>query len=173
MNDLFNKIVGDRGSIENLLSKIPGFRGYMEMSSRREADRTMRDHVAKQYEGQLTRYNSIQKDLVNAGGLALMDRAKSIHTRLETLRRRIATDTPGYSGFFASNKIGPEELERVYAFDEAMLRYTDEIAKKLDSLATAIGAGQGIEEAFAGLDATLTEANQAYDLRDDVFKGLG
>lgn len=174
MTDLFNKIVGDRGSLENLLAKIPGFQGYMEMSSRREADRMIREHVAQQFQAQITRYAGLQSDLVRKGGLLVMDKAKSAHTKLENLRRRIATDTPGYSGFFASNKIGADELQNVYAFDEAMVRYADQIAQKLDLLQTAInGESNMIEPALSDLEATLTEASQAYDLRDNVLKGIG
>jgi len=174
MTDLYNKIVGDRGSLENLLAKIPGFRGYMEMSGRREADRMIRDHVAKQFETLINRYATLQADLVRKGGLLVMDKAKNIHTNLETLRRRIATDTPGYSGFFASNKIGTEELENVYAFDEAMVRYVEQIAQKLDSLNTGISSADmtAIESGLNDLELTVNEAHQAYDLRNNVLTGI-
>ena len=172
MDDLFNKIVADRGSIEGLMSKIPGFRGYMEMSSRREADRMMRDHVAKQYDVQVSRFTGIESNLVRQGGLMYMDRSKSVRTRLDNLRRRIATDTPGYSGFFAANKIGPEALQNVYAFDEAMLRYADQIAKDLDGLETSVSSGEGIDAAYTQLENTISEANRAYDLRDNILNGI-
>lgn len=172
MDDLYGKIVADRGSLESLLSKIPGFRGYFEMSTRREADRMIRDHVARQYDTLLTRYGGIESNLVRAGGLMHMDRSKSIRTRLDNLRRRIATDTPGYSGFFATNKIGPDELQNVYAFDEAMLRYVDQFSKQMDALETGVNSGEGIDAAFSALDTTVNEAAQAYDLRDDVLKGI-
>ncbi|NJL92410.1 MAG: hypothetical protein HC915_01170 [Anaerolineae bacterium] len=108
MNDLYNKIVGNRSTAESLVSKIPGFRGYTEMSGRREADRMMREHVASRFDSLLNRFGTIEKDIVRApGGLMHMDKSKSIRTRLEVLRRRIATDTPGYSGFLPQTKLGP------------------------------------------------------------------
>jgi hypothetical protein len=109
---------------------------------------------------------------VRNGGLVHMDRSKSFRTRLDNLRRRIASDTPGYSGFFSTNKIGPDELQNIYAFDEAMLRYIEQLAKNLDSLETSVTSGEGVEAAFAQLDTTVNEAAQAYDLRDDVLKGI-
>lgn len=170
--DLYNKIVGERGSLENLLSKMPGFRGYMDMSARREADRQIRDHVAAQYESQLVRFGNVESVMVREGGLLFMDRTKSIRTKLENLRRRIASDTPGYSGFFAANKIGADDLQRVYAFDESMLRYADEIALKIDGLQTAASANDGLSEALTQLDNSIQEAHQAYDLRDTVLTGI-
>ncbi|HLA43471.1 MAG TPA: hypothetical protein VJZ27_08560 [Aggregatilineales bacterium] len=172
MSDLYNKIVSERGTLENLASKIPGFSGYMEMSGRREADRMIRDHIAKRVQTLIDRFSSIERDIISGSGIGLMEKTKSIKTRIENFRRRLATDMPGYSGFFAANKIGPDELQRIYAFDEAMLRYTDEIAEKLDSLNTSVMANEGTGEALMALDAKVNEANQAYDLRDDVLNGI-
>jgi len=172
MNDLYNKIVSDRGTLENLASKIPGFSGYMEQSSRREADRTIRDHVAGLLQAQINRMATIERDIMSSAGIGFMEKTKSTKTRLENLRRRIATDTPGYSGFFATNKIGPDELARVYAFDAAMVEYTDKIGEALDALGEAASSGEGIGEAISALDDVVSEAHQAYDLRDTVFNGI-
>lgn len=172
MTDLYQKIVSERNSLENLLTKIPGFKGYMEMSARREADRMIRDHVAKQYQGVITRFENIERDMARGNGLMFMDRTRSTKGKIDLLRARIATDTPGYSGFFATNKIGPDELEKVYAFDAAMVDYAEQLNQKVDSLATAVATGQGIQEALADVDRIALEAGQAYDLRDGVFKGL-
>lgn len=173
MDDLYNKIVRERGSWENLAQKIPGFEGYMEMSARREADRMIREHVAGKFKMQLDRIPQIERDLMAAaGGLQLMDRTKNLKIRLDNLQRRIASDTPGYSGFFANNKIGSDDLQRVYAFDEAMTRYADDLAVKLDDLAKAVAANEDTIGALAAVETLLQEAGQAYDLRDDILKGL-
>jgi hypothetical protein len=172
MNDLYNKIVSDRGTLENLLSKIPGFSGYMEQSSRREADRTIRDHVAGLLQAQINRLANIERDIISGSGIGFMEKSKSVKTKLENLRRRIASDTPGYSGFFATHKIGPEELAKAYAFDAAMVEYADQIGAALDELGNAASSGEGIGEALSALDSIVLEANQAYDLRDGVFNGI-
>jgi hypothetical protein len=172
MTDLYDRIVGDRNAIEGLLSRIPGFKGYMEMSSRREADRTIREHVAGRFKPLVDRFASLESEMLSSGGFMYMERTKSIKTKLQNLQNRIAVDTPGYSGFFASNKIGPDELEKIYAFDAAMERYADEVAVTLDGLQTAVRAGEGIPDALAAIDAKVAEAHQAYDLREQVLNGL-
>jgi hypothetical protein len=171
-NDLYEKIVSERGSLENLAGKIPGLQGYMEMSARREADRMIRDYVAGKYRPLSERLASIEREMLSGGGLTYLDRTKSIKTKIDNLQRRISTDMPGYSGFFASVKIGADELAKVYAFDEAMIRYTDQISEKLDALSKAVSSSEGIAEALSALDATVIEAGQAYDLRDDLLKGI-
>lgn len=46
MTDLFKKITDSRGLLENLVSKIPGFSGYMNKEARRESDRLLRNTIA-------------------------------------------------------------------------------------------------------------------------------
>jgi hypothetical protein len=101
-----------------------------------------------------------------------MSTTKSVKTKFQTLIDRIATDAPGYSGFFAATSIGPDELETIYAFDEAMLRYAEQIAGLLDNLGKAVTARGGIPEAISALDTLMLEANAAYDLREDVLRGI-
>lgn len=175
MDDQYNKIVGDRNSIEELLAKIPGFSGYMEMSARREADRQIRAHVAAQFPPLVSRLESIERDILGLdGGLMHMDKTKTIKSRLRNLQHRIANDTPGYSGFFASQKIGPDELAQIYTFDESMLACVDDLSAALDSLATTVSAGgEGLKEALAALDNTIGAADESYNKRDYILQGFG
>jgi len=173
MSSLYDKIVSERGTLESIASKIPGFRGYMEASGRREADRMIRDHVANLFKGLIDRVAQAERDMLMApDGLMQMEKTKSIKTKLETLRRKIETDMPGYSGFFASNKITTEDYETIYAFDEAMVRYVDSIGEKIDAVMTSITSGDGLAASLQALDMMALEAQQAYDLRDDVLNGI-
>ena len=124
MDDLYSKIVGQRGSMENLLARLPGFRGYMEMSARRQADRMMREYVAGQLQQQLDRLSGLEKLLLDSGGLQYMSKTRSIKTKFQTFVDRVATDTPGYSGFFDAEKVTAEDLEVIYA----CLLYTSDAA---------------------------------------------
>jgi hypothetical protein len=172
MGDLYEKLKSNRRGLSWIMGKMPGFRGYMEMTTRRTADRMMRDHIAAQLKLQHSRLAGIEANLVRAGGLSYMDEAKSLKTKFQTLIDRIATDAPGYSGFWAANSIGPDELEEIYMFDEAMLRYVDQIGELVDAFENAVNNGEGIPEAIAALDMTMIEANNAYSLRDDIVKGI-
>ncbi|MFW5772835.1 MAG: hypothetical protein ACOCZH_05865 [Phototrophicaceae bacterium] len=172
MDDLYSRIVRERGSLENLFARLPGFRGYMEMSARRQADRMMREYVAQQIRLQLQRLPQIEKQLVDAGGLKYMSETRSAKTKFQTFIDRIATDTPGYSGFFDANKVTQEDLQVIYAFDHALVGYADQFKEKLDALQAAATSGEGIEDAIRDLDALTIEANEAYSLRENVLKGL-
>ncbi|MBN1201317.1 MAG: hypothetical protein JXJ20_05615 [Anaerolineae bacterium] len=172
MDDLYSRIVHDRGSVQNLFARIPGFRGYMEMSARRQADRLIREYVAGQLQQQLNRMPVVETMLLDAGGLSYMSKTRSVKTKFQTLVDRVATDMPGYSGFFDALKVEDDDLAVVYAFDEAMLRYADEFGKKLDALQNAAMISADVDEAIRDLDALTIEASQAYSLREDVLKGI-
>ena len=172
MDDLYSRIVRDRGSLEELAAKIPGFRGYMELNARRQADRMIRDHVADQLRQQVSRLANIEKMLVDAGGLSYMSKTRSAKTKFQTFIDRIATSTPGYSGFFEANKIGADDLEIVYAFDQALLDYVTKFGDALEALRNAAMTNEGVNEAIANLDVLTIEANEAYSLRENVLTGI-
>jgi hypothetical protein len=175
MDDLYSRIVSQRGSAEqSLIKHLPGFRGYMEMNARRQADRMVRDQVAEQLRQQLSRLSVIEITLLDSGGLKYMSKTRSAKTKFQTLIDRIATEAPGYSGFFDSIKIGANDLEVVYAFDLALMEYVDKFKTKLDTLQQAArdNNAETIDAAIADLDSLTIEANDAFSLRDNVLKGL-
>ena len=57
---------GDQDFIKKLLSYVPGFKGYIERSNRRSADKLLRDQVALKYMELSSRASGLQKDLVEA-----------------------------------------------------------------------------------------------------------
>jgi hypothetical protein len=172
MDDLYSRIVSQRGSTEKLFARLPGFRGYMELNARRQADRMIREHVADQLRQQLNRIATIEKDLLDAGGLSYMSKTRSAKTKFQTFIDRIASDAPGYSGFYDAVKIGPDDLAVVYAFDQALLDYVDKFKQKLDTLQDAATKNQGVDQAIRDLDALTIEANEAYSLRENVLKEI-
>lgn len=172
MSDLYDQIVGQRGRLENLFSRIPGFRGYNNKADRRTADRMLRDHIAGEVGKCLSRLAALEKRLLDNGGLSHMSKTRSIKTKMQTYHDRIKAAAPGYSGFFAAIKVEDEELQKLYSFDEAQIRYADRFEEALETLESAINAQEGIEEALAALDALTIEANEAFSLREDVLTNL-
>jgi hypothetical protein len=172
MSDLYDQIVSQRGGIQRLLARIPGFRGYQDKAERRVADRMLRDYVAGEVAKRITRLNNIEKALLDNGGLLYMSKTRSAKTKLQTYHDRIKAAAPGYSGFFAAMKVNDEELEKLYSFDEAQVRYLDRFDETLDTLEQAVKANDKIDEALALLDALTIEANEAFLLRETVLTNL-
>lgn len=172
-SELYEQIISQRGSLENLVAKIPGFRGYQEMQARRTADRLLRDHLASQIDTHINRFNRIQNNLLDDGkGLKYMSRTRDVKSKMQAYRDKVATAAPKYSGMFAQIKVTTETLDRIYAFDEAQLRYVLQFETALDQLAAATDSGDGIEEALDNVYDIAAQASEAFDLRDDEITNL-
>lgn len=172
MSDLYEKIVSQRGGFEDLVAKIPGFRGYLDNKARRTADRLLRDHVADEYAMRIDRLGDIQKTILDNGGLSYMSKTNDVKSNLQHFHDLVKTAAPRYSGAFEEVKITPDDLEKIYSFDEAMIRYVDQLDAALNALDTAAASKTGIDEALAGVDKVTNEAEQAFHLRDDVLTQL-
>jgi hypothetical protein len=174
--DLYDRIVSQRGRWANLLTKIPGLgdniESYFDMSARRDADRIIREHIAGQLREQIARVAQAENTILDSGGLAYMGKTRSAKSKLQTLTDRINTAAPGFA-FSGPLKIGQAELERIYAFDEAMLRYVDQVREKVDALQSAAAANEGIDEALKAFESVVMEADSAFSLRKNVLSNLG
>jgi uncharacterized phage infection (PIP) family protein YhgE len=172
MSELYDQIVRDRGSFERLLARIPGFRGYVDKAARRTADRMIRDAVADSLAQRIQRLVELENRLLDNGGLSYMSKTNSVKTKLQTYRDRVKAAAPGYSGFMEAVKIEADELERLYNFDEALMRYADRFGEALDTLDGAVQSKEGIDEAIANLNQLTIEANEAFSLRENVLTDL-
>jgi hypothetical protein len=171
-NTIYNQIVSQRGSFENLVAKIPGFRGYHEKNARREADRLLRDYLANEIERLVKRFNRIENKMLDAGGMKHMTRTREIKAKLQAYTERVQTANPGYSAMFAEIKIGNDELDRIYAFDEAQMQYVLKLEKALDALEDEVKKGDGFADALDAVEEAANEANDAFELRDDEILKL-
>jgi hypothetical protein len=172
MSDLYNQIVNNRGSIENLLARIPGFRGYLDTSARREADRMLRDYLAGELDGLTTRFIACENTILDQGGLSSMSRTREIKSRLMAYRDDIKTAMPKYAGPMASITISEKELERIYAFDEAQIIQIDRIGKAVAALEAALAQGDATDLPLKEIEARVLEAREAFRLRDDELTNL-
>jgi hypothetical protein len=172
MTDLYQRIVGQRSSLENLMAKIPGYRGYKEASDRRAADRMIREHVVRLLKEQMNRLVGIEKKIISGGGLSHAGETRTAKTNFQTFIDRVNTATPGYSGFYDAKKVGPDELEKIYSFDAALIAYVDKFRTQLDALDKAAQAKDGLGDAISGLEALAQEANAAFTMRENVLTGL-
>lgn len=173
MSELYDRIVGQRGSLTRLAMRLPGFEGYLDNRARRTADRLLRDYLADEVHKRIDRFVKTERTLLDSGGLRYMTATSSLKTRMQLLHDRVKAAAPGYSGFFAEIKITEEVMERLYAFDEAQLAYLDKFDEAITSLEGAAAGAAGVTEAIQVLGDLVDEAHQAFALREDVIIGLG
>lgn len=169
MSNLYDRIVNNRGSFEQLVARIPGFKGYQDKQARREADQQLRKHIADRVEKQVQRLVRLENLILDKLGMSYMTRTREAKGKIQMFHDKVNSATPGYSGMWAQMKIGSEELETIYKFDEEQINNVEKIDTALDKLESAVMQGEGVEEAIYSLDTVAQEAIDAFDMRDDVL----
>jgi len=152
MSDLLGKISSTRGGLEKLVASIPGYKGYKEKEMRREADRLLRETLARKYEEQWTRLNGVQKRLLASGGIEYLDDVESAANKLRGFIDKLKTAAMGYSGFFDAVKVKEDALDKLYEFDNALNDGLLQISGTIDAIDAAVAAKQGIPEAISRFD---------------------
>ncbi len=167
---LLDNVKREMSGLEELVAKIPGYKGYKEKEQRREADKLLRDHIAGRMRTAKTQLDALQTDLISAGKYNLLTETGSAATQIQTFIDRVRTAPYGYSGLFDAVRVKEDDLDRVYEFDAALVSYADRIE----------GAIARAREGIEGEDARALvlvirdlgrEANTTFDQRADVLRG--
>ena len=169
LGDLTEKIQASQSKLEEFAAKIPGYDGYKRKEQRREADKLLRMHVARQYEEQLKRLNGVQYTMTSQGKLKAIMTLERAVMKLQLLIDRLKTASYGYAGLFAAVKVDEDVLDRLYDFDEQMMSGVDELSGILDQLEEAANSDQDTAPLANDLVRTLEAFNDTFSRRQDVI----
>jgi hypothetical protein len=170
MGDLYDRVTAEQDIFKKLLSKVPGFNGYIERENRRSSDKVMRGAIADRYESLWQRISGLQRDLISQGGLEYVDDLESAAIKLRQFIERVRTATYGYSGFFDAVKINETELGQVYQFDLNLLNMAEEVGRGIDNVETSIGT-DGLPAAIRNLITLAQQVVEAYNHRTEAMIG--
>lgn len=171
IQDMYGKVSDERGFFSNLISKIPGFKGYMEKAARREADQLLRDSISSRLEQSRLDLAAVQQTL-GRDIIAAIDFAEPIgraDNQLMGLIGKIKDAPQGYAGFFDAVKVQEDDLQRIYDFDNQMLDHAAQINADIAALNKAVNDGANIEAAINMLNQDLKLANELFNTRQEVI----
>jgi len=171
MGDLFDKVTSGQDPLTKLIGKIPGFKGYIERSSRRAADKLLRDQIANEYSIVRKKVGEIQQDLASSGEFMYLDDLETAATKLQTFIDKVSSASYGYSGFFDAIKINEEELAKIYEFDAALLETADEVQRAVENVEASIGT-DGLPASVRHLVGLTRDLVTTFDRRDEVVSGI-
>jgi ATP phosphoribosyltransferase regulatory subunit HisZ len=167
--DVREKVTEALGGLEQLVAKIPGYQGYKEKEMRREADKLLRERLARQFEEQRRRIPELQKQLISSGQIGFLDDLESGAMKLQFLIDRLKTASYGYAGFFDAVKVKEKQLDALYEFDNALMDDVPRVADGISKVSEAMVAKEGIAEAIANLVSTIQDINDTFSKRQDVI----
>ena len=171
MDDFFQKVTSQQDPLRKLASYIPGFGGYIERENRRDADKLLRDNVARRFEEQWKRTSQLQTDMVSNGMIALVDDMEQAAIQLRTFIDKISTAPRGYSGMFDAVKINEKELTAIYQYDAAFFDLADQIGHGLDNVEASMGDEAALPAAIRNLTSLARTATETYNRRSEVVTG--
>ena len=171
MEDFFQKVTSQQDPFKKLVSFIPGFKGYIERQNRRDADKVLRDTVARRYEDQWRRASQLQSDLVSNGQIAFVDDLERAAIKLRTFIDKISTAPRGYSGLFDAVKINEEELESIYQFDAAFFDLAEQVGRALDNVEASLGDPAALPASIRNVTTLARQAVETYNRRSEVVIG--
>lgn len=169
MGDIFDRVVSQQDIFKKILSKIPGFKGYFERADRRSADKLLREMISDHYQTQWTRLSGIQRDLVNAGKIELLDDIEIASVKMRTFIDKVKTAAYGYAGFFDAVKVNEEELTQIYQYDLTLLSMLDSITAAIDNLEASLDS-DGLPAAIRNLIQKAQDSIDAFNKRAEIMK---
>ena len=167
IDKLFERVMGDMDPLKKILNYVPGFKGYMERQSRRDADKILRETVASRFEEQWQRVSALQRDFISQGEIGLLDDLESAAIKLRTFADRVRRAPRGYSGLFDAVKINEEELANLYVYDAAMLELADDVSRAIDNIEASIGS-DGLPASIRHLVSLSQQCIEVYNRRSEV-----
>jgi hypothetical protein len=173
MEDLRSVVSGARGSLEQLVGKIPGYHGYKEKEMRREADKLLRLHLSERFQEQRTKLSNVQNHLASGGKIEDLGLLERVMLQLQLLIDRLKVAEYGYAGLFDAVRIKEEHLDALYLYDSALTGSVSQLAEKMDRLAIEAMGGQEIRTTATDALMLLQEVNTTLDRRRDVILGVG
>ena len=158
--------------LDELMNKIPGYAGYRERESRREADQKHREFVAKRLTGKKSALQDVGETLMGNGGMSYLTKVDSLTNKIDRLVERTRHASAGFSSFADSNNVDTERLDRIYEHDMSLLQAVETLDATIASLESAAETNDNIAPAISKVKKGLDEIDAHLDSRDKILKGL-
>lgn len=163
----------EMGGLERAIAGLPGIKGYREKELRREADKQVRDNLARHLESRRRKLTALQNDLLGAGGLQWVDDVERVVGRLQLFIDRVKTASYGYAPLFGLNEVNEDELDRLAQFDQDLYNQVGPLDEAIGKLEQAVTANEGIKDALRAVGDLVTGMNETFNRRAEVIQNAG
>ncbi len=142
--------------------KAPGLRTYLEREGLRDADKLIRDELAKKLDEVREVFEKAKSRRVDKGRLKNLDKLDRAVKKIEKVRDTIRFDSRGYRGIFDPEEVAEDELLALLEYDEKLFGSVEGLAAEAKKAAEAseeelIDALYNFEDKVAAFDASLGE----------------
>ncbi len=147
----------EKNFLEKIAAYIPGVAGYREREGRRETDRRVREFLAGRLDEGRGALTALRNASTDAGQLKILDSIGRLDRHLQKSVSSLRYADYGFSGLFDQLKIREAELDRICAYDEALLADVVALSDALRALVTDAPSAASL--------AALTSTAEQLDLK--------
>lgn len=170
MSDAGAERAGGRNRLEELTARVPGYRGYKEKEERREADKLVREQVARHLDSAHRTVEDMELTLSTGGDISLLGSVDNTLRKLRAVRDRFRFADYGYAGVFDAVQVKSSELEELHRIDGEAV----ELAAGLEKLAAALAAeSPSFRTDMDTLDDRVEAMDELFRRRENVLTAAG
>ena len=169
-----DKVRGEMGLFEKIVSYIPGYRGYKEKELRRESDRLVRMEIVNKLKATK---DTIKKSLTNYIALQKISnedawRLDTLMFRLDRVIQRIDRAVAGYAGIFDAIKVKEDKLDMLIQHDLSLIEKAEAIKAGAESLAKMEPGKEEWRMPIDDLISKVDDLDTLIDRRSEILRGL-
>jgi hypothetical protein len=173
MPDIRQRVQEEQGVLKKIQMFVPGFRGYRQREDLRDADRMLRDQLAKKLSLQRKQVEGARRLVeksFDSKELELMGGVISGYKKVEGL---VSHSSPGYSGISADIQFKQDEISRLYDYDASMIDGLSSMQQAIDQMKAALTAKDGMlaQGEIDQLRALLDNFEEQFKRRINIIQG--
>ena len=169
-DQIASNVVGEMDVFKKIASKIPGFKGYIERQTRRDADKLVRDMLFNRFRELEGSVSALQRECISQGDIENVGKIESTAIKLRTFADRVRTARRGYAGLFDAVKVEADDLTRLYDYDSTMLDLVDQMKSAIDNAQTSLGS-DGMPAAIRNMESAARQCVETFDRREEIITG--
>ncbi|MEM3731679.1 MAG: hypothetical protein QW667_07110 [Candidatus Bathyarchaeia archaeon] len=173
--DYLEKVRGERGLLEKIMSYIPGYRGYKEKELRRESDHLVRMEVVNKLKAAK---NAFRRNFANPMAVQKLSeedkyRFEALLARLDRVTQRIDRAVAGYAGMFDAVKVKEDKLDMVIQHDLSLIEKAESIKADVEKIVKMETGKEEWKQAMDELTSKVEELDGLVDRRSEILRGIG
>ena len=158
--------------LEKIARYIPGYKGYVDRDNSREIDTLLRGTLAKALESNKVKFKNTVLSLSQRGKLFETDGIDKLEKKLDTASAKFRGTSRGFSGAFDVVKVKEEKLNQLYAFDESLVGFVNEIEISCTELETNTKSNVDIEPVKEKISLQLDALIIKFTERENLLRSL-
>ncbi len=160
----------EMGGVESFIAKLPGIKGYREKEIRRDADKQVRENLARRLQTRRRKLTALQGELLSSGGILWLDDVERVVGRLQLFIDRVKTASYGYAPLWGIVRVKEDDLDRLVAFDQDLYGQLAPLDVAIEQLEQAVQGNEGVKEALRNIGDLVAGLNETFNRRAEVIQ---